>query len=161
MNATIKTPTHSEAVKAFDSVLDSFRDSSPINENEVLSAVAGMNAGIQIRDYVMGRTLLDLTAEDSASFFRFLIATAGESVGLYTLLALSEYRKGDKELTQKALCKASELDSEYSLGKLLVRTFNAGFPVESFESMAKELHSKVVEGIESLADVIAGEEVKN
>jgi len=158
MNATIQTPTHAEAVKAFDSVLDSFRDSSPINENEILSAVAGFNAGIQIRDYVMGRTLIDLTAEDSSAFFRFLIATAGESVGLYTLLALSEYRKGDKELTQKALSKASELDSEYSLGSLLVRCFNAGYPVELFENMAKELHAKVVAGIESLSDVIAGEE---
>lgn len=158
MNATIKTPTHSEAVKAFDSVLESFKDSSPINENEILLAVAGMNAGIQIRDYVMGRSILDLTAEDSASFFRFLIATAGESVGLYTLLALSEYRAGEKELTQKALSKASELDSDYSLGRLLVRVFNAGWPVESFESMAKELHSKVIEGLQPLANVIAGEE---
>ncbi len=158
MNATIKTPTHSEAVKAFDSVLSSFMDKSPLNENEIHSAVAGFNAGIQIRDYVMGRTILDMTAEDSASFFRFLIATAGESVGLYTLLALSEYRAGEKELTQKALNKAAELDSSYSLAMLLVRCFNAGYPVESFESMAKELHSKVVEGIESLADVIAGEE---
>ncbi len=161
MNATIQTPTHAEAVKAFDSVLSSFMDKSPLNENEILSAVAGFNAGIQIRDYVMGRTILDMTAEDSASFFRFLIATAGESVGLYTLLALSEYRAGEKELTQKALNKACELNSEYSLARLLVRTFNAGFPVESFVTMAEELHSQVVAGIESLADVIAGEEVKN
>lgn len=158
MNATIKTPTHSEAVKAFDSVLESFKDSSVISENDVLVAVAGMNAGIQIRDYVMGRSILDLTAEDSSAFFRFLIATAGESVGLYTLLSLSEYRAGNSELCQKALSKASELDSSYSLGLLLTRVFNAGWAVEGFENMAKELHSKVVEQVEQYADIIAGEE---
>ena len=158
MNATLKTPTHSEAVKAFDSVLESFKDKNAIHENDIQTAVAGLNAGIQIRDYVMGKTLLELTAEDSASFFRFLIATAGESVALYTLLALSEYRAGEKELTQKALSKASELDSDYSLGRLLVRVFNAGWPVDSFVTMASELHSKVVEGLVPLADVIAGQE---
>jgi len=54
-----------------------------------------------------------------------------------------------QEYPQEAV---AQINSEYSLAKLLYRVIEAGWAGKRFGAMRKELHSQVVEGMEKNAD---------
>jgi len=75
-----------------------------------------------------------------------------DKVPFYTCLCAFYYELGADESAKEALAFALQINSEYSLAKLLYRVIEAGWAGKRFGAMRKELHSQVVEGMEKNAD---------
>jgi len=117
-------------------------------DQAICAKVIGRMADIQVRDFALG-SHNEATLDVYWSMWRYLtrIAPAGFVAPLAALLAAVSYEKGDGALAHRALDRALEDDSSYSLALLLRRVFTAGWPPESFAQMRKDLHPKVCEGI--------------
>lgn len=154
MAITQEIPTHLEAKNALDSLLDSFQDSKPLEENLIKTATLGIAKSVQIRDYCLGAFGLALSPADSVSFIKALEVLGEVSPALLSIKA-SYYYEGDDSIgANLALNKALELQNGYSLALLLRRVFSAGWSPASFVAMRRELHPKVVEGLKDLEGVL-------
>lgn len=122
-----------------------FASSATEQSDEVIINVLYYLTDIQVRDFTMGildkhgnilpalNYLLDKAPTDTA----FINAPA-------CLLATYLYEHGDSATAFLTLTNAQP---HYSLSILLRRIMTAGWPSESFGSMRKELHPKVMAGI--------------
>jgi hypothetical protein len=62
------------------------------------------------------------------------------------------YELGATESAKEALSFALQLNADYGLAKLLYRVIEAGWDNSAMAKMRKELHPKVIEGLDSNAD---------
>lgn len=151
-------PTHLEAKNSLDSCLSLFADSKALNEADIKTAFLGISQGIQIRDYSLGAIPLVLTDyQDISRFMALLKAIGGESAHLEAVWSAFAYEAGNTEEAYSHLKACSQIDGSNSLGLLLNRVFNAGWPHASFTAMREELHPRVIEGLKDLEGVAVNE----
>lgn len=151
-------PTHLEAKNSLDSCLSLFADSKALNEADIKTAFIGISQGIQIRDYSLGAIPEALNDyQDINRFLTLLKAIGGESAHLEAVWSAFAYEAGNTEEAYSHLKTCSEIDGSNSLGSLLNRVFNAGWPCGAFKSMREELHPRVIEGLKDLEGVAINE----
>jgi hypothetical protein len=102
---------------------------------------------IQVRDYALGLvTMYDV--KHTIDALNFLLDKAPTDTAFINapacLLAALLYDRGD---SASALVTLTNVSGYYSLGILLNRVFQIGWPAGSFTAMTKELHPKVTAGI--------------
>jgi hypothetical protein len=115
---------------------------------ELLSQVLGRLSDIQVRDFALG-THNEKTFDIYWNMWLYLlrVAPVGFVAPVACLFATLAYERGDSELAYRALDRATEDDSKYSLTILLRRVFGSGWPAAAFAAMRVELHPKVTAGI--------------
>lgn len=154
MTLEITYPTHLESKNSLDALLSAFADNGILNDSDVQNAFAGISNSIQIRDYSLGAIPLVLNDyQDISRFMGILELFGGESAHFQAVWSAFAYEAGNTEEAYSHLKRCSEIDGANSLGLLLNRVFNAGWPHASFASMRNELHPKVVEGLADLEGV--------
>lgn len=119
--------------------------------------VAGVNANLQIRDYLMGLPMT-YTLGESIAIVQFFIdnldADDVKAIPFATIKGAFYYEIGSPELAE--LFNSRGLQAGYPLANLLARVYSAGWPAENFATMRDELHAKVLENLDEIAgDLIA------
>jgi hypothetical protein len=147
MDTTVKT--QAEAVNDFRNALIEFETTGAIGE-ALKTSVAHSLRDIQLRDFALGITAENHTPELVLALMNYLNDTTitEEIAPINSVRASFLYRLGDTNEANLALDKATEADPKYALTILLRRVFGSGWPAGSFEAMTRELHPKVVAGIE-------------
>jgi hypothetical protein len=108
--------------------------------------IFAVNNDIQVRDFFMGLPVTH-SMQDVIKLSTFLagMAKQGEDVPFFTLTGMFAYEMGNDKLCKLSLNYAEKNNPSYSLTLLLKRVIMSGWPRESFLTMRKELHKKVVE----------------
>ena len=116
------------------------------NANHIAELAAAVNENIQMRDFLMG-----LRSEESIAPYvaRYLELVGGvlikeAAVPIVTVFSTYLYEIGEKEAALNLLQDVLEVKPEYSLAKLLDKTFKSDAPADMMADMAKELHSSVL-----------------
>ena len=149
MKSKIEIKTQAQAINEMRDALIEFEQTGEINDT-MKSSVTNSLRDIQVRDFALGLTFENNSIELVLSFFDYLLLSAKEieTVAINAIRASYLYRLGDTVKAYEALNNATEINPDYSLTMLLRRVFGSGWPAGAFESMTKELHPKVVAGIE-------------
>jgi len=147
LETTVKS--QSQAVNEFRNALIEFELNGTI-ETTLKNSVAHSLRDIQLRDFALGITAENHTPELVLAFITYLGDTTitEEIAPIQSIRASFLYRLGDTTQAYLALDKATEANPKYALTILLRRVFGSGWPSEAFEAMTRELHPKVVSGIE-------------
>jgi hypothetical protein len=147
METTVKT--QAQAVNEFRNALIEFEMNGTI-ETTLKTSVTHSLRDIQLRDFALGITAENHTPELVLALMNYLSesATEAELAPIHSIRASFLYRLGDTDNAYKALDKATEASPKYALTILLRRVFGSGWPSEALEAMTRELHPKVVAGIE-------------
>jgi hypothetical protein len=147
MSTTIKT--QAQAVNELRDAIIEFETTGAVNEALVTSVNHSLR-DIQVRDFLMGVTVENHSTELVASFVEYLATSAKEEeiAPIYSVLGAYRYQLGNESGAQLALDKAIEANPKHALTLLLRRVMASGWPSGAFASMARELHPKVVAGIE-------------
>lgn len=147
MDTTVKT--QSQAVNEFRNALIEYELNGNV-EMSLKNSVAHSLRDIQLRDFALGITTENHTRELVLSFITYLADTTitEEIAPIQSIRASYLYQLGNTAEAYEALDKATEANPKYSLTTLLRRVFGSGWPTEAFESMTRELHPKVLSGIE-------------
>ena len=108
--------------------------------------IFAVNNDIQVRDFFMGLPVTH-SMQDVIKLSTFLagMAKQGEDVPFFTLTGMFAYEMGNDQLCKLSLNYAEKNNPSYSLTHLLKRVIMSGWPRESFFTMRKELHAKVIE----------------
>jgi hypothetical protein len=146
--------TQAQAINELRNAVIEYETTGAVND-ELKTSVNHSLRDIQVRDFILGITAEGHSTELIANFIEYLgtTATADEIAPINACLASYLYRLGNTEGAYECLNKATEANPKYSLTILLRRVFGSGWPSEAFEAMTRELHPKVVEGIESGAEL--------
>jgi hypothetical protein len=152
MSTTVAT--QAEAINELRNAVIEYETTGAVND-DLKTSVAHSLRDIQVRDFILGITAEGHSTELVANFIDYLSTTAitEEVAPINASLASYLYRLGNTAGAYKCLDKATEADPKYSLTILLRRVFGSGWAPEAFEAMTRELHPKVVAGIEAGADL--------
>jgi hypothetical protein len=152
MSTTVTT--QAQAINELRNAVIEYETTGAIND-DLKTSVAHSLRDIQVRDFILGITAEGHSTELVANFLDYLsnTTTTEEVAPINACLASYLYRLGNTAGAYKCLDKATEADPKYSLTILLRRVFGSGWPSEAFEAMTRELHPKVVAGIEEGADL--------
>lgn len=152
---TTQVTTQAEAINELRDAVIEFESNGFVNDDLKVSVSRSLR-DIQVRDFILGITAEGHSTELIANFIDYLSTTAitEEIAPINACLASYLYRLGNTAGAYKCLDKATEADPKYSLTLLLRRVFGSGWPAEAFESMTRELHPKVVEGIEQGGELV-------
>ena len=155
MKSKTEIKTQAQAINEMRDALIEFEQTGEINDT-VKSSVTNSLRDIQVRDFALGLTFENNSTELILSFFDYLLLSAKEieTVAINAIRASYLYRLGDTAKAYEALDSASKADPAYSLTMLLRRVFGSGWPAGAFEAMTRELHPKVVAGIEGGSDLV-------
>ncbi len=143
--------TVGEAVNLINDSIMNFEDG--LSTETISKLIYSINNEIQIRDYLLG--IPETFSMDTCKAFVSYLADSvdgAERYSLQTILSCYFFETEDLELSAMFLASALDIKSDYSLGLLIKRVIEAGWPADSFATMRKELHSKVVEGLEEMSD---------
>jgi hypothetical protein len=148
MSTQVKT--QAEAVNELRDAIIEFESNGFVNDDLKVSVSHSLR-DIQLRDFLMGVTFEGHSVELIANFVEHLSTTAitEEVAPINSVLASYLYRLGNTEGAYECLNKATEANPSYSLTVLLRRVMGSGWPAGAFEAMTRELHPKVVSGIET------------
>jgi tetratricopeptide (TPR) repeat protein len=146
---TTQVTTQAEAINELRNAVIEYETTGAVND-DLKTSVAHSLRDIQVRDFILGITAEGHSTELVANFIQHLSTTAitEQLAPINASLASYLYRLGNTEGAYECLNKATEADPKYSLTILLRRVFGSGWPAEAFEAMTRELHPKVVSGIE-------------
>ena len=152
MSTTVTT--QAQAINELRNAVIEYETTGAVND-DLKTSVAHSIRDIQVRDFILGITAEGHSTELVASFLDYLsnTTTTEEVAPINASLASYLYRLGNTAGAYKCLDKATEADPKYSLTILLRRVFGSGWPSEAFEAMTRELHPKVVAGIEAGNDL--------
>jgi hypothetical protein len=128
-----------------------------LDEADFRDIVAGVDANLQLRDYLLGLPTT-YTLEESISVLTYFLNNLADDdqgvIAFKTVQGAFYYEAGKPELA--CLFNSYGLEKGYSLAKLLDRVYSMGWPAENFASMRNELHVKVVQTLEEIAgDLVA------
>ena len=117
-----------------------------------------IQADVNFRDLLMGLPK-HYEMNKCVGFVSYVIGQVDpqERTPYLTILSAYAYELGDVKLAYKYLSDAVELDSNYSLAKLLARVFASGWASTSLASMRDELDVKVRENVESQREILLSE----
>jgi hypothetical protein len=140
--------TTGEAKLVLDKVIKQIAEQTGeilIASDDVKIIAYALENNLQLRDYLMGLTSDGLSVESVANILRVIVALLNSAelpaYPVETVLASYKYRLGDSDAL--TMLNAG-LNRNYSLAQLLQRVFNAGWSPKEFETMANQLHSKVL-----------------
>ena len=152
---TTQVTTQAQAINEVRNAVIEYETTGAVND-DLKTSVAHSLRDIQVRDFILGITSEGHSTELVANFLDYLsdTTTTEEVAPINASLASYLYRLGNTEGAYKCLDKATEADPKYSLTVLLRRVFGSGWAPEAFESMTRELHPKVVAGIEEGAELV-------
>jgi len=141
-------------VEAIDTLVSAELDKQEYPQEAVANAVVAMTTNLQHRDYFLGLAKSDSLEVMTSVAVNVINQLDNEmdKVPFYTCLCAFYYELGADESAKEALAFALQINSQYSLAKLLYRVIEANWGGEQFGAMRKELHSKVVEGMDKNAD---------
>ncbi len=149
---TTKVITAKEGMTLIRNTYASYLDGTTVTKEMADQIAFLVRNEIQLRDFMLG--LSSEYHDDIAQYGAFLetlINECGEldkAYPLLTILAPTYYQAGNSDLAKVAVNDVLEINPDYSLAKLLARVFTSGAPTDMFSEMVKELHPKVVEGLE-------------
>jgi hypothetical protein len=157
----LDTLTTSECKEAIDRIFTSAQTSNGnwlMSNEDVIVAHYGVMNNIQLRDYLLGAPYshsLSRSIEGMEIIIERCKNKELETYQLETILAQFLYERGE---AMKALGMLREGNAkDYSLARLLTRVMARGIAPEAFHAMRKELHPKVVQGLESELNLLANE----
>lgn len=144
--------TYKEAQAVVDTVFSSVQagEDIVIDSQEISLAGAYIGQDVQIRDYFLGRMGENLPQLNMVLLT--LIRGMGDNSNLRSLYAVAQFESGATAEALDTLRLAHEIDPDNTMVSLLGRVITAGWSVEAFAQMRKELHPKVVAHIAELAD---------
>jgi len=147
MDTQVKS--QAQAVNEFRNALIEFELNGSV-ETTLKTSVSHSLRDIQLRDFALGITAENHTPELVLAFITYLSDTTvtEEIAPIQSVRASFLYRLGNTKEAYLALDKATEANPKYALTILLRRVFGSGWPAGSFEAMTRELHPKVVAGIQ-------------
>jgi tetratricopeptide (TPR) repeat protein len=147
LDTTIKT--QAEAINELRNAVIEYETTGAVSD-DLKTSVNYSLRDIQVRDFILGITSEGHSVDLIANLLSYLstTATSDEVAPINASLASYLYRLGNTEGAYECLNKATEANPNYSLTTLLRRVFGAGWSSEAFEAMTRELHPKVVAGIE-------------
>ena len=153
---TIEKVTVKQASQAINQLATNFMESKEIDADLLSIVTIGIttNTTAQLRDYFLGMPD-DFGVKFMIEFAEAIVekTEAHNSYAIKTILSAFYFENSEIGKANKLLAEALESNPNYSLAKLLTRVFNAGWPVEAFVTMRKELHPKVILAIKDEADV--------
>ena len=133
--------------------------SALISLDDLQIVAYALEHNLQLRDYLMGLTSDGLSVESVTNILRVLsVLIKSAELPAYpveTVLASYMYQQGDSASALVSL--ANGLAKDYSLAKLLLRVINAGWPANSFATMAKELHPQVLAELTRTSELVVNE----
>lgn len=152
---TTQVTTQAQAIDEVRNAVIEFETTGIVND-DLKVCVSNSLRDIQVRDFILGITAEGHSTELVANFIDYLSTTAitEEVAPINACLASYLYRLGNTAGAYKCLDKATEADPKYSLTLLLRRVFGSGWPSEAFEAMTRELHPKVVAGINEGGELV-------
>jgi hypothetical protein len=158
MNTTTQL-TWRDGVEAIDTLVSAELDKQEYPQEAVANAVVALTTNLQHRDYFLGLAKCDNLEVMTSVAVNVINQVDNEmdKVPFYTCLSAFYYELGANESAKEALSFALQLDSNYGLAKLLYRVIDAGWSGTEFGAMRKELHSKVVNGMDKNADTLITE----
>jgi hypothetical protein len=153
MNTTTQL-TWRDGVEAIDTLVSAELDKQAYPQEAVANAVVAMTTNLQHRDYFLGLAKCDNLEVMTSVAVNVINQVDNEmdKVPFYTCLSAFYYELGANESAKEALSFALQINSNYGLAKLLYRVIDAGWSGTEFGAMRKELHSKVVDGMDKNAD---------
>ena len=117
----------------------------------IKTALVGGN--LIVRDYFMGMMLdyPDKTTDELLEAIALLSTYLpdGQRQSLYTVCSAYAYRRGEKDRANQFINLAFTDEPDYPLATLLKRVYEAGWSEEMFTRMALDLHSKILEQMDS------------
>jgi len=156
MQTKTKTVTVKQASQTVNLMATNFMNSKEIDEDllEIFTAGITSEVTLHIRDYVLGMPL-DFGVEFMINFAEAIVEKTPEqeSYAIKTILSAFYYEALESEKAKKLISEALSIKPNYSLAQLLARVFGAGWSVESFVEMRRELHPKVIRSIREDAEV--------
>ena len=146
-------------MEAIDTLVSAELDKQEYPQEAVANAVVALTTNLQHRDYFLGLAKCDNLEVMTSVAVNVINQVDNEmdKVPFYTCLSAFYYELGANESAKEALSFALQLDSNYGLAKLLYRVIDAGWSGTEFGAMRKELHSKVVNGMDKNADTLITE----
>lgn len=140
--------TYQIALDSIRNGLNDYESNGDTSEGNKTNTAYAMQ-DIQVRDFVMGITYENHTKESVLGFLDSVLTVAkgNECVPLNAVRASYLYRLGDTPKALRTLDEATNLEPTHSLSILLRRVIGTGWPEGAFDAMAKELHPKVLKGI--------------
>jgi hypothetical protein len=153
MNTTTQL-TWRDGVEAIDTLVSAELDKQEYPQEAVANAIVAMTKNLQHRDYFLGLAKCDNLEVMTSVAVRVINQVDNEidKVPFYTCLSAFYYELGATESAKEALSFALQLNADYGLAKLLYRVIEAGWDNSAMAKMRKELHPKVIEGLDSNAD---------
>jgi hypothetical protein len=158
----LENMTTGEAKLTLDKVIKQISEQTGeilVASDDVKTIAYALENNIQLRDYLMGLTNDGLSVESVANILRVMVVLIKQeelpAYPVQTVLASYMYRLGESKLANGLL--SSGLEKDYSLAKLLSRVFIAGWPADSFATMANDLHAKVVQNIQDDSEKLVNE----
>ena len=141
-------------MEAIDTLVSAELDKQEYPQEAVANAVVAMTTNLQHRDYFLGLAKCDNLEVMTSVAVNVINQVDNEmdKVPFYTCLSAFYYELGANESAKEALSFALQINSNYGLAKLLYRVIDAGWSGTEFGAMRKELHSKVVNGMDKNAD---------
>lgn len=141
-------------MEAIDTLVSAELDKQEYPQEAVANAVVAMTTNLQHRDYFLGLAKCDNLEVMTSVAVNVINQVDNEmdKVPFYTCLSAFYYELGANESAKEALSFALQINSNYGLAKLLYRVIDAGWSGTQFGAMRKELHSKVVDGMDKNAD---------
>lgn len=154
--------TTGEAKLTLDKVIKQISEQTGeilIASDDVKIIAYALENNLQLRDYLMGLTSDGLSVESVTNILRVLAVLINSAelpaYPVETVVACYQYRLGDS--ASALLSLSNGLAKDYSLAKLLLRVINAGWPADSFATMANELHPKVMAELTRTSELVANE----
>ena len=133
-----------EGALAVNQLVADYAHTGAFRDKTLLALVLVRLHDLQVRDYAMGITTEENIAHLWSLWRGILQITPAHYVApVATLFSATCYELGDTALALRALERALDDDSRYSMAKLLRRVYAAGWPPLSFREMRRDLHPKV------------------
>jgi len=132
--------------QACELITESLNNDIELTGEKLEAVILAVNSDLQVRDWLMGLPLR-WSLDEGIKFMQYMCvhAPSEDLVPFVTLQALYYYELDDTEKSTMLLNYALRLDKDYALAQLLLRVFNAGWPVDQFKTMRNELDPKIIE----------------
>lgn len=119
------------------------------NANHIAELTAAVNKNVQMRDFLMGLRSEKAVAPYVYNYLELVgsVIVKEAAVPVATVFSTYLYEIGEKEAAQNLIQDVLQIKPEYSLAKLLERTYQVNAPTNMLTQMATELHSAVLANI--------------
>ena len=154
---TSTKPTVKEAKQVIDNNYQRYLDCQYIDPLALDIIGYSVANEVQLRDYLLGYSRETGDNTLAVKYVKHLIEQGiaeQHRHAFHTTLSALYYMEGEQALAVSELDKARALNADYALLNLLTRVYGAGFPSQAFVGMTHEVHPKVLETLEEMAEQV-------